>query len=117
LFPHSGAAGGGWLAETVRKTLSAVPRSWKQCCDKHDICYGTCNKAKSTCDSDMLKCMTTQVKLFSLKSTRTKDEDKCVKYKLDKVFYEAVHTLGCSPYKSAQEEACSCRKNIKLNYK
>jgi hypothetical protein len=37
----SGAEGGGWLATTVRKTLNAVPRSWRQCCNKHDICYGT----------------------------------------------------------------------------
>jgi hypothetical protein len=61
--------------------------------------------------------MTTQVKLFKLKATRTKDEDKCVKYKLNTVFYDAVHTIGCPAYKSAQAEACSCRKDIKLNLK
>jgi hypothetical protein len=63
----------------------------------------------------MLKCMTTQVKLYTLKSPRTSEEDRCVKYKLHKVFYDAVDSLGCSAYKAAQAEACSCRKDFTVN--
>jgi hypothetical protein len=61
--------------------------------------------------------MTAQVKLFKLKSTRTHDEEKCVKYKLDSVFYKAVAKLGCLPYKAAQKEACTCRKNEQYRMK
>lgn len=28
-----------------------------KCCNEHDICYGTCNKSKMTCDEDFRKCL------------------------------------------------------------
>jgi hypothetical protein len=59
--------------------------------------------------------MTNQVKLYRLKSPRSHDEDKCIKFKLNTVFYEAVATVGCPAYRTAQSEACSCSKDLKLN--
>jgi hypothetical protein len=114
-FNGCGADGDGWFATTVRKTLDFVPKSWTKCCNAHDVCYGTCKKAKHDCDNEMLSCMTGQVRLFSLKSNLSNDEEKCVKYKLDKVFYQAVNQLGCSAYQSAQKEACECRKKVPIN--
>eukprot|EP00933_Yihiella_yeosuensis_P070731 TRINITY_DN78888_c0_g1_i1.p1 TRINITY_DN78888_c0_g1~~TRINITY_DN78888_c0_g1_i1.p1 ORF type:complete len:230 (+),score=20.21 TRINITY_DN78888_c0_g1_i1:29-718(+) len=111
-----GAAGGGWLASTVRRTLSAVPPTWKRCCDRHDLCYARCNSSKSACDNAMLRCMTREISLYKLKATQTADERKCVRYGLDKVFYEAVNTLGCIPFIEAQRDACLCSSEFRITH-
>ena len=56
--------------------------------------------------------MSNLVKTFKLKMKRTSDEDRCVKFNLHTVFYEGVKTLGCSPFQSAQAEACQCDLNM-----
>ena len=30
----------------------------EKCCDKHDLCYDTCNQPKETCDDEFRDCLT-----------------------------------------------------------
>lgn len=75
------------------------------CCNEHDLCYGTCGSDKEDCDKKFKKCL-----------YRTCDE---VKKEVDtishktcqggaKLLYTATVAFGCTSYKEAQKEACQC---------
>lgn len=82
------------------------------CCDTHDKCYDTCNSNREKCDSDFKKCLMRMCK--DLKSSLTKEE-----YAGCKSTSELMHTgmiaLGCSAYKSAQTNACTCSETLENN--
>jgi len=106
-----GAAGEGPLAKTVREYLSRVPSLFVQCCNNHDLCYGTCNASRYECDVSFNVCLKSAVSRF-LKlpmTARTLAQGTCIALGLDNVFYTAVAVMGCPAYKSAQREACVCR--------
>jgi hypothetical protein len=131
-----GAAGESWFSAIVRRYLSGVPLSFSRCCDAHDVEYGTCEStvapfdlrtfkhgtlkpagyySKAATDARFAKCLTRAVKAISLKSPRSSIESRCIDYKLNKVFFEAVDKFGCDPYLTAQSEACVCVRDPKQN--
>jgi hypothetical protein len=111
-----GAEGTGFFAKTIRKVLDNLPKDFVDCCNTHDICYGTCqfdakftgSSHRSSCDRTFSKCLGDAVRKIKQKSffRRTPDERKCVLFSLDDVFYTAVHSLGCGPYLRGQQKAC-----------
>ena len=106
-----GAAGEGPLAKTVRKYLSKVPSLFVDCCNKHDLCYGTCNASRQECDVSFNVCLKSAVSRF-LKlpmAARTVAQGTCIALGLDTVFYTAVAVMGCPAYQDAQKEACVCQ--------
>ena len=106
-----GAAGEGPLAKTVRKYLSRVPSLFVQCCNNHDLCYGTCNESRKQCDAKFNVCLKSAVSRF-LKlpmTARTLAQGTCIALGLDNVFYTAVAVMGCPAFKAAQKNACVCR--------
>ena len=64
-------------------------------CAKHDACYGTCKKMKSTCDNafreDMGRVCGSSVLCYIVAN----------------IYYEAVQDFGGSAYEAAQQEACA----------
>jgi len=69
---------------------------FRSCCNHHDVCYGTCNKAKETCDRNLVSC----VKRVS--SPRCREKTDRVRL--------AVEQFGGSAFMSAQRDACVCTK-------
>uniref|UniRef100_A0A8D9EB86 Group XIIA secretory phospholipase A2 n=1 Tax=Cacopsylla melanoneura TaxID=428564 RepID=A0A8D9EB86_9HEMI len=80
------------------------------CCNEHDICYGTCNKQKETCDFDFRKCLykiCDQLEGKSVNSPTLETISKGCKYAA-KTAFTSTMTFGCKYYKAAQAEACFC---------
>ena len=75
------------------------------CCDKHDICYGSCLASKEKCDNLFKKCLyktcNPEIKKLQLL------EEKICKAGA-KLLYSATMSVGCSSFKDAQKEACDC---------
>ncbi len=89
----------------------AIPNSWgpadfKPACDRHDICYGTCNNNKDLCDLEMLA--------TAIKACETAYASD-VMYTLRKAcvtiaygYGAAVSLGGDDAYETAQYEDCEC---------
>lgn len=73
-------------------------------CNNHDICYSTCNSAKSMCDSKFLLDLTLACgaayesgsTMFNLCTSQAS------------TYYGAVSEFGGGPYKDAQSSVCKC---------
>lgn len=76
-----------------------------KCCDRHDYCYDTCNSDRGKCDDAFKECLGTMCN--KLRSSLTKKQHEVCKETAD-LIYSGTSTLGCSPYLSAQENACDC---------
>jgi secretory phospholipase A2 len=81
---------------------------FQSCCDKHDICYGTCNPTnKNTCDQDFYDCMK---EICDEKFSSIIKKPLKVGCKLEgKVLFTAVSKLGENAYNIAQNDACICQ--------
>lgn len=75
-----------------------------KCCDKHDICYGTCMNSKVKCDSEFANCLFSKCE----KQAKLLDDDirKCTG--ISKLFHMGVQALGCNAFLDSQAEACIC---------
>ncbi|KAM7213327.1 phospholipase A2 [Rhypophila decipiens] len=75
-----------------------------QCCDGHDICYGTCSKGFNSCNSEFLGCMAaTCLPFIRIPKLFLACEGAAATY------YLAVHFLGEEPFATATEEFCDCK--------
>jgi hypothetical protein len=92
-------------------TLSPYISLFSQCCDTHDVCYGTCAGSigtvaswdyKSGCDGLFGFCMAQRCSLI----TNTLSRYFC--YENAAVFHWAVRVHGSYAFKSAQSRACIC---------
>jgi len=74
------------------------------CCNKHDICYDTCNKEyiRDQCDDNFLKCMN---ELCAKKKPMEKQK-KCEA--TANVYHVATTSFGCNLYRKSQQNACKC---------
>ncbi|KAK3852293.1 hypothetical protein Pcinc_041114 [Petrolisthes cinctipes] len=75
------------------------------CCNEHDLCYGTCGSDKEDCDRKFKRCLyrtcdevKKQVEILSHKTCQGGA----------KLLYTTTVALGCTSYKVAQHEACQC---------
>merc|ERR1712137_188713 len=48
--PSSNGCGSGGISISGQFDMTT-------CCDKHDVCYDTCNSSKETCDTEFLQCL------------------------------------------------------------
>ncbi|XP_076460071.1 group XIIA secretory phospholipase A2-like [Babylonia areolata] len=77
----------------------------ERCCDLHDRCYDTCNRAKAACDDQFRDCLTTLCK--DVKPYVSTQIFKGCMSTAD-MMYAATMALGCKPYRDSQREACVC---------
>lgn len=95
-----GSAGiGGYLVPDDFDDYSFTPA-----CNNHDVCYGTCNANKDTCDSNFLRDMRMVCEQHFLDFSPAKhdcDENAWI-------YYRAVQVIGGGAYSDAQQEACDC---------
>uniref|UniRef100_A0A1I8GVP9 Group XIIA secretory phospholipase A2 n=1 Tax=Macrostomum lignano TaxID=282301 RepID=A0A1I8GVP9_9PLAT len=86
---------------------SALP-AVTECCNRHDICYGTCNAAKSDCESEFKACLSQACDSMRSRGQLpdAKDYDNCKS--IAGLFYETVQGFGCEFYLDAQATACQC---------
>ncbi|ESP04645.1 hypothetical protein LOTGIDRAFT_135845 [Lottia gigantea] len=78
-----------------------------KCCDKHDICYDTCNENKENCDDQFRVCLQ-QVcrKVKDVFSTDAYNGNICES--TADMMYTGVFGLGCKSFKDSQKNACLC---------
>lgn len=104
---------------------SIVPQTWGDArlylgCNRHDICYGTCNSVKSACDAEFLALMKAEcARAYPPGQQSTPDPQglsfektygMCVS--VANKYHGAVAKIGAGPYKTAQQEACDCCKEL-----
>ena len=77
-------------------------------CNFHDCCYGTCGRAKSDCDRIFLDLMLTACNSPSSLSGVFGGIAQAYCNTIAVMYYEAVATLGASPYADGQKESCAC---------
>mmetsp|Transcript_51994 Transcript_51994/g.123782 ORF Transcript_51994/g.123782 Transcript_51994/m.123782 type:complete len:280 (+) Transcript_51994:103-942(+) len=53
-LPTVNGCGSGASATVLNKAMTAAQVS---CCNAHDLCYGTCNHTKESCDMDLSDCL------------------------------------------------------------
>lgn len=88
-------------------------KDMNNCCNKHDVCYGTCLVRKEDCDSMFLSCL--ESVCVKKASRGAKDKDKLLSCKAtSKAFYTGSQFLGCKAFKDAQRQSCYCGKRNEL---
>jgi len=65
-------------------------------CNQHDVCYGTCNSNRDSCDDNFCSSMT----------NLCKGEKLCLKWA--DVFCNSVRKFASPAYQNAQKEDCTC---------
>jgi len=73
------------------------------CCNQHDICYYTCSKTKSVCDTTFFTCLKTAVG-----NSGESALNKIAGYTVAAQMYDAVKTYGCPAYIAGLDETCYC---------
>lgn len=79
------------------------------CCNEHDVCYGTCGMKKDDCDTDFRKCM---LQWCSKRHKKTEKLEACEKR--GNIFATTTKIGGCRNYREAQKGACLCTKEDEL---
>ena len=78
-----------------------------ECCNKHDICYDTCNKERSSCDKNFKECLKDSCHHDTLiKKHSRKKLSECEG--IADVMYAGTMGLGCGSFLEAQRNACLC---------
>nr|AAT92118.1 putative salivary secreted peptide [Ixodes pacificus] len=91
---------------------SGLPhKDMNSCCNRHDICYGTCLATKDDCDSKFLGCLDSVCD----KKTGKNHKDKLMSCKAAaRALYAGSQYLGCKAFKDAQRQACFCNRKDEL---
>ncbi|XP_021964227.1 group XIIA secretory phospholipase A2 [Folsomia candida] len=92
--PTKNGCGSGWYSPILNQVVTSLTI---MCCNGHDICYGTCGYAKTTCDTAFSSCLKTMCDNFP-------EEGICIRGIMS--FF--VEKFGCSAYTGAQGESCIC---------
>ena len=110
--PHEGfvAVPNGCGAEGGRKFPERFGRvNFKQCCDPHDICYGTCNSNRNQCDLDFLSCLlgacVEGLGVLALIAPRLLLTCNAL---ATSYFIGVQSPKGTEAFENAQKEACDC---------
>lgn len=93
---------GSWVTHLIPNRFGLA--DFTQCCNNHDVCYGTCNDVKSTCDNTFGICLATACTIgyasFALLLPT------CLE--VAAIYYAAVALGGGGAFESAQDGACDC---------
>ncbi|OWF37500.1 group XIIA secretory phospholipase A2-like [Mizuhopecten yessoensis] len=99
-LPSSNGCGSHGIKLDTKK----LPKMTK-CCNKHDICYDTCNSVKDSCDRIFKKCLDEMC--MELEDKLSKDEyDGCDA--TAQLMYHGTVALGCGSFINSQKAACEC---------
>merc|ERR1719282_898418 len=74
---------------------------FEECCQGHDICYGTCGTNKIQCDQDFYACMYCICQEENFIEREFCEEIACT-------YYELVDEFGCFSFNGGQDDACIC---------
>jgi len=80
---------------------------FNDCCNKHDVCYGTCNEQKNECDSTFKECLFDRCDELGRKNLAIKSYVAICKEAAQAMFISVVK-LGCPAYGKAQKHECVC---------
>jgi len=78
-----------------------------ECCNGHDICYGSCGNDKDECDLKFKKCL--YRKCSAEKHTMSKLQHRGCQAGA-KILYTGTTALGCKSFINSQKDACLCQK-------
>ena len=81
-------------------------------CNEHDRCYGRCGATKNDCDKEFSRAMKKYCESQQTKSGKESVYRDCTG--LASLYSAGVEALGCSFYKAAQEQACTCTRSKSL---
>ncbi|XP_064605233.1 group XIIA secretory phospholipase A2-like [Liolophura sinensis] len=101
-FPSSNGCG----SMGIQLDTSQFP-DMTMCCNKHDLCYDTCNSERDICDFDFKECLEDLCKKRKKKMSQSEFKN-CVGAM--NLMYAGTMALGCRPYQEAQRSACICSK-------
>jgi hypothetical protein len=73
------------------------------CCNAHDVCYGSCGESKTLCDTQFKVCMTMKCK----DTSKSADSEETCRSNAD-LYFLGVNSMGCRAYQDSQKEACDC---------
>jgi hypothetical protein len=78
------------------------------CCNNHDICYGTCGDNKDACDVRFLGCLSRECSFFRTVGGIGNDilYEDCLN--IASVYVGVAHFGGSDAYNAAQSTACDC---------
>jgi len=96
-----GAQSNSKFMEIINKIGNTIGKRFIECCNKHDICYGTCGTTHKGCDDSFKECMQKECKPLNI-----------AKKALCKTtafgFHKAVAIGGKCVFYKTQEEHCRC---------
>jgi len=105
-LPNGCGPSGGALTPVIPNGFGAA--SFLQCCNTHDICYGTCNDVKDSCDGNFLACLVGACDA-AYSGTGILDGIKRNSCRsVANTYFGAVHHFGDGAFEAAQDEACDC---------
>lgn len=83
--------------------INLIGRDFTQCCNAHDLCYGTCGASRNICDKNFYNCM----------KEACERKSNIINRKFCKVkaftFYISVHKGGKCFFNQAQNRLCVCK--------
>lgn len=101
-MPNGCGANGSILRPYIPQRFGRA--NFSTCCKTHDICYGTCNNNKSSCDTNFLACL---VNLCNAAYGQTSVTGlMCSSVAID--YHTAVFLGGGGAFEDAQKAACDC---------
>lgn len=81
-----------------------------ECCNRHDICYGTCNSGQRICDQAFNQCMADACNTMQREGPVQGKEELKECRAIGAAFHLAAMSVGCEFYRDAQRAACLCDK-------
>ena len=73
-----------------------------ECCNAHDICYGTCGSIRLECDQGLGSCMRKKCE----EALRFVYHEKALCIKMADAYEWAVKTFGDDPFEAGQDAGC-----------
>ena len=93
-----------YIPNKLYKVESFFSESFEECCNKHDVCYGTCYVDKKDCEKAFKSCMDNKCENMDVKYFKKIRKAAC-KLKSD-IFHGLVDKYGHSAFDPAQKKYC-----------
>jgi hypothetical protein len=91
---------------TYELKVNLATNDMEQCCNMHDLCYGSCGRTKDECDEMFLECMVHQC-IATHPDAASRAYKRCLREA--RLYFNGVFGFGCFAYKRAQQKHCECR--------
>ncbi len=104
--PNGCGPDGGAITPFIPNGFGAA--SFLVCCNNHDVCYGTCNDVKASCDSNFLTCLTASCDAAYSAPGMLTTIKRTSCHGAANTYYSAVSNGGQSAFDAAQSDSCDC---------